>query len=291
MYFTYENIPSQKENGEETMPSVTAAEVKNFTPDEIDHGISKLRRRLDEVLKVGSLRYDDPRIANVGRNIQETIREVFGTQSSEFQESQYFEFSAVFSHEESAEERQEKFLSGVRVADALLHNLIGRLEEKREDLVLDPAARFRATLEGFDLHPRIAEVSTQLYREGHYGEAVFTAAKALVLLVREKTGNPKGKNDKELDGKPLMERVFSLSNPFLTFNDLRDDTDRSEQEGMMHLFVGAVSAIRNPRGHKFLYDSPERALEFIVFLSMLARRLEEAKVIPSVARSVVTLLK
>ena len=48
-----------------------------------------------------------------------------------------------------------------------------------------------------------------------------------------------------------MRTVFSSKDPILAFNDLADQTDRDEQEGTMHLFEGAVLAIRNPGGHSF----------------------------------------
>ena len=81
----------------------------------------------------------------------------------------------------------------------------------------------------------------------------------------------------DLDGAPLMRTVFSRNNPILAFNDLSDQTDQDEQEGMMHLFEGAVLALRNPRAHTLLDDSPEIALEYIALLSMLAKRVEQAK--------------
>jgi hypothetical protein len=46
---------------------------------------------------------------------------------------------------------------------------------------------------------------------------------------------------------------------------------------MMHLFMGAVLALRNPRAHAITDDTPEAALECIVFLSMLARRVDQSK--------------
>ena len=74
-----------------------------------------------------------------------------------------------------------------------------------------------------------------------------------------------------------MRTVFSRNNPILAFNDLSDQTDQDEQEGMMHLFEGAVLALRNPRAHTLLDDSPEIALGYIALLSMLAKRVEQAK--------------
>ena len=71
-----------------------------------------------------------------------------------------------------------------------------------------------------------------------------------------------------------MERAFSPTNPLLKFNALADQSDRDEQKGYMMLFSGAVAGLRNPRAHRFVQDDPERALEFIAFVSLLAKLLE-----------------
>jgi uncharacterized protein (TIGR02391 family) len=80
----------------------------------------------------------------------------------------------------------------------------------------------------------------------------------------------------EFDGTTLMERAFSPTSPVLKFNELRDQSDKDEQKGFMQMFSGAVSGLRNPRAHKFIQDDPERALEFIAFVSLLAKLLDEA---------------
>jgi len=59
---------------------------------------------------------------------------------------------------------------------------------------------------------------------------------------------------------------------------LTDQSDRDEQKGFMMLFSGAVAGLRNPRAHKFVNDDPERALEFIAFVSLLAKILDEGEV-------------
>jgi uncharacterized protein (TIGR02391 family) len=151
----------------------------------------------------------------------------------------------------------------------MLEGLIRVLEEKREDHGVDPVARAKATFEGMDLHPRIAEVCAGLYGDGHYAQAVFDASKALVNYVKERSRRD------DLDGANLMRTVFSANDPILAFNDLKDQSDRDEQEGMMHLYEGAALGIRNPRGHSFRGDSPQRAMEYIAFLSLLANRLSE----------------
>lgn len=100
---------------------------------------------------------------------------------------------------------------------------------------------------------------------------MLDASVALVNFVKEKSRRH------DLDGAPLMATVFSKNKPVLAFNDLKDKADEDEQEGMMHLFMGAVLALRNPRAHALLDDSPEVALEYIGLISLLAKRVDQAK--------------
>jgi hypothetical protein len=74
-----------------------------------------------------------------------------------------------------------------------------------------------------------------------------------------------------------MRTVFYRNNPILAFNDLANQTDLDEQEGMMHLFEGAVLTIRNPGGRTFPEGTEQRAMEYIPLLSLLAYRVQEAK--------------
>ena len=56
----------------------------------------------------------------------------------------------------------------------------------------------------------------------------------------------------------------------------KTETHKSEQQGMMYLYAGAILALRNPRAHELLADHPERAIEHLSFLSMLAKALDRA---------------
>jgi hypothetical protein len=40
----------------------------------------------------------------------------------------------------------------------------------------------------------------------------------------------------------------------LKFSDQSTETERSEQQGMMYLFAGAMLAIRNPRAHGIIKE-------------------------------------
>ena len=43
------------------------------------------------------------------------------------------------------------------------------------------------------------------------------------------------------------------------------------------MFSGAVAGLRNPRAHKIIVDDAERALEFIAFISLLAKLADGAR--------------
>jgi uncharacterized protein (TIGR02391 family) len=249
---------------------------KTFTSSEIDLGIKKLERRITELeaLNPNEVAYNDATVETAKNNIRDTVIEIFGQDSPEADDYKspelYFDDGHITAWYEEPDHRSF-FKEGIRRMIKSLRGLIKKLEEKRLDLAEDPTAKANVGFAGLSLHPRIAGVCTDLFRDKHYSQAVFNASKALVNYVKERSG----RND--LDGTKLMTEVFSKNNSVLVFNDLKDQTDEDEQQGMMYLFMGAVSAVRNPRGHSFLTDTPEDAIEYIGLLSMLANRLEKAR--------------
>jgi uncharacterized protein (TIGR02391 family) len=123
------------------------------------------------------------------------------------------------------------------------------------------------------LHQRVRRVSEKLFADGYYAQAIFEAYKAVGNLVKEKSGR------KDLDGQELMSKVFSYNDPIVKLNRLQSQTDRDEQMGFMFLFMGAMTGIRNPKAHDTVEQAdPSRALEYLAFASLLARRVEEGTV-------------
>ena len=134
-----------------------------------------------------------------------------------------------------------------------------------------------------DIHPIIKDASEKLFKDGHYPQAIFEAYKALINYVKEKSG------ETILDGKKLMGKVFSFKReketleitkkPVLQLNELRSREDLDEQEGFMHLFMGSVLGIRNPKAHGIIKQKdPFKTLEYLSLASLLAKRIDEAKV-------------
>jgi len=245
------------------------------SPEEIDTAITKLKRRIKEIEQI------DMRAAVLNHsgadtvaesNVRDTIRDVFGENSPEYREHRSIEIYAgglIMGMGDGAF-IQGKEKGRVQVI-GILNGLIGRLEEKRADLNAGVSPSPITYFDRLDLHPRVRDVARDLFMDGHPSEAVFNASKALVNYVKERSGRH------DLDGAPLVRTVFSRNAPVLAFNDLANQTDLDEQEGMMHLFEGAVLAIRNPGGHSFPEASEQRAIEYISLLSLLAHRTQEAK--------------
>ena len=255
------------------MASNDAPVPKIFTVEEIDRGIEKLGKRIEEVqaLDPKTVDHRDAVVDAVELRIRETIRDVFGPRSPEFHKygSIAIHHGGYSGYAMSHDERQKRFAAGIPQTITVLQELIKWLGEKRQDMLASPTKSIQVTFEDLKLHPRIKEVAARLYRDGHYEEAVLNASKALIHMVKERADRF------DLDGVDLMRQVFSVKDPVLAFNEPKDKSDQAEQEGMMHLYEGAVLAVRDPRAHSFLADSAERALEYIGLLSLLANRLQE----------------
>ena len=60
------------------------------------------------------------------------------------------------------------------------------------------------------------------------------------------------------------------------FNKFCDDSDIDEQKVFMMMLSVAVAGLRNPRAHKIIKDDPEMALEFIAYISLLAKLVDKS---------------
>ena len=120
------------------------------------------------------------------------------------------------------------------------------------------------------LHPAVIEASHSQFRNQHYREAVFNAVVSVFELIRRRSGLSD-------DGHVLAATAFSPKDPILTVADLKTKTGRSEQEGYMQMLRGFYLAVRNPKAHSLETDLDQiRAAQFLVFASLLARKVEGA---------------
>jgi uncharacterized protein (TIGR02391 family) len=121
-----------------------------------------------------------------------------------------------------------------------------------------------------NIHPDIATVSIKLFDDGHYSQATFEVFK----LIDNKVKILSGLSD---TGHKLMMSAFSETNPKIKLNELANSSEVDEQLGFRFIFAGAMSAIRNPRGHDIKSDSIDLCLDHLSLASVLLRTVENRK--------------
>jgi len=245
----------------------------NLDADEMKAAIPKLQRRIADLeeLDPNSIRdRADPRLRALETKIEDTLAEIFGAETLEAERFR------------SRRLDQAGFnIYGTPIAEVInsvakskareltnLRTIIELFGEKIGDAGASPEGRARRAFNDLDVHPEIERASGQLFRDGHYANAVEDACKVLDLLVKIRSMRA------DPSGTELMQLVFSPKAPVLKFNNQANDSEKSEQQGMMYLYAGAMLALRNPRAHGLVNDHPERAIEYISFLSMLAKALD-----------------
>jgi len=126
----------------------------------------------------------------------------------------------------------------------------------------------------FLLHPQIIKHALAQYQDGHLRNAVLDSMTAVFDYIRYKTGL------QDEDGDRLIGKVFSLEEPLLVLSEIDTESGKSDQKGFMQIFKGTYQGIRNPKAHKLENDlTPLKAAQYMVFASMLIRRVEDAKLI------------
>jgi uncharacterized protein (TIGR02391 family) len=240
----------------------------------VDAAVDKLQRRVSSLgqLDINPVFLRQTRADHiVAEEIRDTISDVFGPNSPEFVENRDLR---IWTGPERVGMTDAEIIAateeGRERAIGILEGLIRRLEKRKDELIAGtvPATYF----DRLDLHPRIREASRDLFLRGDHWEAALAGLNALVNYVRERS------NRRDLGGVQLMRVAFSKDDPLLAFNNLTDQADFEEQEGLTNLFAGVVLLSRNLEGRPVSKSSDRRAIEYICLLSLLAHRLEQAKI-------------
>lgn len=137
-------------------------------------------------------------------------------------------------------------------------------------LRMSPESREIHPFDERNIHPDIANVSLELFDDGHYSQATFEAFKLLDKEVRDVSGVQES-------GYKLMMAAFNEGTPKIKLNNLETTSDKDEQLGFKHVFAGSMSAIRNPRGHDIRADPIDLCLDHLSFASVLLRTFENRK--------------
>jgi uncharacterized protein (TIGR02391 family) len=250
----------------------------NLSAMQMQEAIPRIRRRIAEVEAFDPSTVNDrsdPRVSALENKLETLLDGVFGPGTIEHNRHRYnattIDRAGINMYGTPHHEVIEGLHRGKSSVIHHLNEIISQFEEELGDRGATSEGQALRAYQNLDLHPEIQRAAGQLYQDGHYANAIEDAVKALNALVRLRSG------EDAKDGMALMEFVFSPKNPILKFNALADQSDIDEQKGFMMMFSGAVAGLRNPRAHRIIKDDPESALEFIAFISLLAKLVEKAK--------------
>ena len=126
---------------------------------------------------------------------------------------------------------------------------------------------------GFEdlLHPAITENSLNHYRNGHLRDAVLNGVIAVFDMIRART-------KLDLDGAKLVGQAFGMEKGKLIFSEVDSESGQNDQKGFMQIFEGVYTGVRNVKAHSLNHDlNEQKAAQYLVMLSLLARRVEECK--------------
>jgi len=112
------------------------------------------------------------------------------------------------------------------------------------------------------LHTDIEERTRGSFLRGDYETAVFQAFRTLEIRVRDVCGYTTDDH-----GAPMMRKAFAPNSGPLADRSL----PTGEQEGVAHLFAGAIQYIRNATAHRPVDIHPDEGVELLMFASHLLR--------------------
>jgi uncharacterized protein (TIGR02391 family) len=256
-------------------PQPTTPQSANLSSEQMRAALPSLERRLAELQALDPRtvqRFGDEAFDQVRLRIEQTLVDIFGHDTIEYRR---FEVDSLYAGAFyvggiDPHELIEGYERGKGNAISKLQTVISIFNEKLDGLGETAGSRAIREAGAADFHPEIQRAAGELFRNGHYANAVEDACKALDGFVKFRSGRS------DLSGTDLMNTVFSSKNPILKFNDGASTSDTSEQQGMMHLFAGAMLAFRNPRAHQIVTDDPENTSEILSFLSFLAKAADQA---------------
>lgn len=135
------------------------------------------------------------------------------------------------------------------------------------------ANRLQYLLENRGVHPDVLLYCKSEWLQENYFHAVFEATKSIAAKIRFLTGHLG-------DGAHLIQSAFGGPNPMIAINDLKSDSDKSEQSGFLNLLIGIFGTVRNPLAHNPKLDwamNEQDALDILTIVSLVHRKIDQRK--------------
>ena len=162
----------------------------------------------------------------------------------------------------------------------LLIDQSGRLKEVSQAHTLTEVDqrvnRLKKALYDRAIHSEVQKYCVEDYLRADYYDAVFEAAKGLAERVRQISGLT-------MDGGALFQTAFSQNKPYIFFNAMKTESERSEFIGLKELLEAIFHLVRNPAAHtpKVNWKTDEtKALDILTLISFAHKYLDECHRIP-----------
>lgn len=126
------------------------------------------------------------------------------------------------------------------------------------------------------IHAEVKKYCIRDYLRKDYFDAVFEAAKGVAQRVRDITGL-------DTDGGVLFQTAFAKNDPYLYFNLLKTESEKSEFTGLKELLEAIFHLVRNPAAHtpKISWAiEEEKALDVLTLISFAHKYLDECQPVP-----------
>lgn len=136
--------------------------------------------------------------------------------------------------------------------------------------------RLKKALYDRAIHSEVQKYCVEDYLRADYYDAVFEAAKGLAERVRQISGLT-------TDGGTLFQTAFSKNDPYIFFNAMKTDSERSEFTGLKELLDAIFHLVRNPAAHtpKVNWKTDEtKALDILTLILFAHKYLDECHRIP-----------
>jgi uncharacterized protein (TIGR02391 family) len=233
-----------------------------------DQSIAILKRLIDEIPYLKTLKYKSVEVARWKRVTQNAIKRIFQNETDYLREFVSIKFASSEKGNTLLHvleiHHQRAFEAGLDQARVLLESMIDEIQNYWQS-------------ESYNLwsllHPQITKVSQSLFENAHYADSVLASLREVNTVLKSKV---KSITNEELDGVALMNKTFSPDNPILKLGDISTQTGKDLQKGYMLIFAGAITGIRNPKAHGNLVIDENRAIHLLFLASLLMFKVDEA---------------
>jgi uncharacterized protein (TIGR02391 family) len=133
-----------------------------------------------------------------------------------------------------------------------------------------------------ELHPKVKELAEERFNNHFHADAISATLREINVIVKAEVLRI---TESEYDGANLMRQAFSFQYNnenlqrdarILFVPDLTTESRRNIQDGYMNIFVGAMSAIRNPKAHENMEPGEIKTRHLLQLSSLLFIKLTEA---------------